>query len=81
MAQKITPAFADPKGAILDSNINLGYPLIVERSTTPAGASPAQTTAAGYAKGCLWINSAGSAGSILYMNQGTTAAASWLNIG
>jgi hypothetical protein len=35
---------------------------------------------AGYAPGCLWQNVAGTAGSVLYVNQGTYTSATWLNI-
>lgn len=35
---------------------------------------------AGYAPGCLWQNFLGTAGSVLYTNQGTVTSATWLNI-
>jgi hypothetical protein len=34
----------------------------------------------GYAPGCLFINSIGSAGSLVYTNVGTSTSATWLNI-
>jgi hypothetical protein len=36
--------------------------------------------AAGYGVGCEWTNTAGAAGAILYINQGTTSSATWLAI-
>lgn len=36
---------------------------------------------AGFAPGALFFNYKGSAGSALYVNQGTNTSASWLNIG
>lgn len=34
----------------------------------------------GYSTGCLWINKSGTAGSILYINQGTTTSSTWFAI-
>ena len=38
------------------------------------GATPPTDGAAGYAKGCLWIDTDASAGSILLCNEGTNAS-------
>lgn len=46
---------------------------IVQR-TTPTNSQ------AGYAIGCIWRNLAGTVGSILYVNVGTTSSSTWLNI-
>ncbi len=48
--------------------------LIVTATTTPTA------SAAGFEKGCLYINTGGSAGSILYVNTGSITSATWLNI-
>ncbi len=48
--------------------------LIVTATATPTA------SAAGFEKGCLYINTSGSAGTILYVNTGTTSSATWLNI-
>ena len=44
------------------------------------GTAAPTAAAAGYSPGCLYINTAGSAGSVLYVNTGTKASATWLNI-
>jgi hypothetical protein len=81
MSRKLTPGqYADLKGAIIDSRVSLSLPLLVERSTTPANASPTQASVAGYAKGCMWVNSTGTAGSIVFFNKGTVTTSDWLNI-
>jgi hypothetical protein len=47
----------------------------VTADTTPTN------TAKGFNPGCLWQNRKGTAGSVLYVNQGTFASATWLNLG
>ena len=34
----------------------------------------------GYAVGCIWMNYSGTAGTIFYVNQGTTTSATWINL-
>ncbi len=34
----------------------------------------------GFATGCIWINTSGTAGAILYLNQGTASSTTWLAI-
>lgn len=41
-----------------------------------ATAAPTNGTV-GFAKGCLWQNTAGSLGSLLYVNSGTQTSATW----
>lgn len=74
MSNKMRPAqWDDPKGTIIDSHIpNLG--IFAEGSGVPAN------SVGGYQKGCLYINRAGSIGSLLYINSGTTASSTWTNI-
>ncbi len=43
-------------------------------ATAPTDTDP------GYGPGCIWQNTAGSAGTLLYTNIGTAASANWLNI-
>lgn len=65
--------YTDPRSVVVESRItNLG--LIANGSTTPSNG------VAGYAKGCLWINDQGSAGSLLYINTGSTTSATWTNL-
>jgi hypothetical protein len=47
-------------------------------STTTTGVPTASIQ--GFAPGALFINFKGSAGSVLYVNQGTFTSATWLNI-
>ncbi len=62
----------DATGDILmTDNINR---LLVRRTTTPAGSE------SGYDIGCIWINTSGTVGTILYVNVGTGSSATWLNI-
>ncbi len=35
---------------------------------------------AGYGIGCVWINKAGTAGGVMYVNIGTLALSNWINI-
>lgn len=44
------------------------------------GTAAPTAAATGYAPGCLFINTSGSAGTVLYVNTGTKASATWLNI-
>lgn len=44
------------------------------------GTAAPTASAAGFQKGCLYVNTAGSAGSLLYINTGSTTSATWLNI-
>lgn len=51
------------------------------RGTIQAWGSTAPTNSVtGYAPGCIWHNLAGTAGSVLYVNQGTFTSSTWLNL-
>lgn len=62
----------DPTG-ILWSKPGVGT-LIIAQAAAPTNS---QT---GFATGCLWINTSGTAGAILYLNQGTASSTTWLAI-
>lgn len=67
-------AYAHPKGAIIQKP-GVGI-LVASLATTPTNG------AAGYARGCLFINSAGNGTNTdTYINQGSSTSATWLNIG
>jgi hypothetical protein len=63
----------DATGVILEN----GAPdrkLYVAATTTPTNG------VAGYEVGCVWVNTAGSASSIFYVNTGTRTSATWTNL-
>lgn len=35
---------------------------------------------AGFATGCVWVNTSGTAGSIYYINTGTNTSSTWTNL-
>ena len=72
MSRKYTPHYADQKGSH-EEKMGVGI-LRAVAATTPTA------SAAGYAIGCTWQNTAGTAGTILYVNIGTSSSATWLNI-
>lgn len=46
----------------------------VIKNTTPTNG------VAGFMPGCFWVNRAGTAGTIFYVNTGTATSTTWLNI-
>lgn len=48
--------------------------LDIVQATTPTNAD------AGYAVGCTWRNTAGAAGTSIYVNVGSNTSATWVNI-
>lgn len=58
---------------ILERDIPAGI-LSIVKSTAPTNGQ------SGYSIGCLWRNRAGTAGAILYLNQGTSTSSTWLAI-
>ena len=65
--------YADAKGGIIrDSHSNCW--IFASLNAAPTAGL------AGYEVGCLFVNTAGSPGSLLYINTGTTSSATWTNI-
>jgi hypothetical protein len=62
----------DATGVVID-NEPQGKDLVYGTTTPTASAS-------GFEKGCLYVNTAGSLGSILYINTGSNTSATWTNI-
>lgn len=73
MSQSWRKGYADPEGKILEVP---GYGIVFASQNQAPTAS-----AAGYAPGCIFVNTAGSIGSFVYFNSGTLTAATWTNIG
>lgn len=72
MSQPLVVQYVDPKGTIIEDVF--GFIVFASLKAAPTA------SAAGYQKGCIFINSAGSVGSLVYANTGTTSAAVWTNI-
>ncbi len=65
--------YAHPQGILIQTEItNKG--IFACLGTTPTNG------AAGYEKGCLFINTGGAAGTLVYVNTGSSTSATWLNI-
>lgn len=64
--RKYTPQFADPKGVLVADTAGNG--LLAAGTTVPADAT------AGYAAGCVFMDTDGSAGAQFYVNQGTSSS-------
>ena len=62
----------DGRGALLADSA--GRPLFTYQSGAPVNG------VSGFAVGCLWVNYAGAAATILYVNIGTATSTTWLNI-
>ena len=63
MSRKYTPQFADRKGDLI--NVPGKGIVFASLAATPTSA------AKGYAKGCIFVNTAGSLGSFVYANTKT----------
>ncbi len=50
------------------------FPVWVTLPQAPTNGQP------GFQVGCFWQNTAGSVGSLIYVNTGTTTSATWTNI-
>ncbi len=66
----------DATGVIVEK-MPLGT-LIVTQPGTPS--AQGFTSANGFAIGCLYINTSGTIGSLLYINSGSATSATWTNI-
>lgn len=67
MSAKFTPHYADAKGSLIDAP-GVGI-LLAYGTTVPADGAD------GYATGCLFIHTDGTAGTTLYCNEGTADSA------
>ncbi len=72
MSKEIRVQYAEPLGGVIFDATGLRV----------FAYGPAAPTASigGSAKGCLYVNTAGSVGSLLYINSGTTTSSIWSNI-
>ena len=46
----------------------------VVKNTTPTNGQP------GFMTGCFWVNTAGTAGTIFYVNTGTSTSSTWTSV-
>lgn len=70
--QRLRPHFVDAEGGLVFDPLD--NRLIAYGAATPTN------SAAGYQPGCIYINTAGSVGSLVYVNTGTLASSTWTNI-
>ncbi|MES2155739.1 MAG: hypothetical protein V4510_11445, partial [bacterium] len=73
MSKEIRIQYAEPLGGITFDPTGM-------RTFASLAAAPTASIA-GYAKGCLFVNTAGSLGTLVYFNSGTTTSAIWTSIG
>lgn len=72
MSQSWRKGYPDPQGKILEVP-TIGI-VFASQNAAPTA------SLAGYAPGCIFINTAGAVGSFVYVNSGTLASATWSNI-
>ncbi len=65
--------YAHPQGVLIQTELTR-FGVFAVLGTTPT------TGAAGYEKGCIFINTGGSPGPLVYVNTGSNSSATWLNI-
>jgi hypothetical protein len=76
MAELFRRAYKDPHYGILRDTDPTKFLFAAGPGTPTALSLPA----AGYAPGCLFINTAGSIGTLVYANSGSATSATWTNI-
>ncbi len=62
----------DATGVVVADSV--GNKQYVIAATTPTNSQ------SGFQVGCFWINTAGAAGTIFYVNTGSATSTTWLNI-
>ncbi len=72
MSEKFRQQYADAKGILLQDLAGNGVFATLAAAPT--------NSLAGYAKGCLFVNSAGSAGTLFYVNTGSATSSTWTNV-
>ncbi len=72
MSRKFVKQYADPKGSLIEDP--LGLVVFAEGAAAPTNSQ------SGFAKGCIYINTAGTAGTLVYCNIGTATSTNWQNI-
>ncbi len=72
MSREFRRQFAEPLGRVVCDAKGEGILAV-------GGAAPTNSIA-GYQPGCLYVNTAGTIGTVLYVNVGTLALSSWMAI-